>query len=199
MLENVRLKKEFIQIISDKLGVESIVLNSARVSAQNRERHYWMNWEVPPLVEKNIALSDIIECPNVSVGKHSYQDGKELVFLKESQFGSPPPWSGNGGTIRCGAVRGRYIVKGEKATEQRLEIRKDDKSNTLTTVQKDNNIVYEIYETTYYRRLTVRECERLQTVPTGHTRAVSDTKACRMIGNAWTVDVVSHIFKQLIN
>ena len=47
------------------------------------------------------------------------------------------------------------------------------------------------------RRLTPTECERLQTVPDGYTGSVSDTQRYRMLGNGWTVDVISHIFSYM--
>ena len=43
------------------------------------------------------------------------------------------------------------------------------------------------------RKLTVRECMRLQTVPEGYIFPVSDTQAYKMLGNGWTVDVIAHI------
>jgi site-specific DNA-cytosine methylase len=46
-----------------------------------------------------------------------------------------------------------------------------------------------------WRKLTVTECERLQTVPVGYTEGVSNTQRYKMLGNGWTVDVISHIFK----
>jgi len=46
----------------------------------------------------------------------------------------------------------------------------------------------------YYRKLTVKECERLQTVPDGYTEGVSNSQRYRMLGNGWTVDVIAHIF-----
>jgi len=49
------------------------------------------------------------------------------------------------------------------------------------------------------RKLTRLECERLQTVPDGYTSVVSDTQAIKMLGNGWTVDVIAHIFKGLLN
>ena len=52
--------------------------------------------------------------------------------------------------------------------------------------------------TTEYRKLTPTECERLQTVPDGYTNHVSNTQRYKMLGNGWTVDVVSHIMKGLI-
>jgi len=45
------------------------------------------------------------------------------------------------------------------------------------------------------RRLIPTECEILQTVPLGYTEGVSDTQRYKMLGNGWTIDVVSHIFK----
>ena len=50
-----------------------------------------------------------------------------------------------------------------------------------------------------YRKLTPLECERLQTVPDNYTNYVSNTQRYKMLGNGWTVDVVAHIFKSLIN
>ena len=51
----------------------------------------------------------------------------------------------------------------------------------------------------YYiiRKLTVRECMRLQTVPEWYEFPVSDTQAYKMLGNGWTVDVIAHILKGL--
>ena len=43
------------------------------------------------------------------------------------------------------------------------------------------------------RKLTVRECMRLQTVPEWYEFPVSNTQAYKMLGNGWTVDVISHI------
>lgn len=43
------------------------------------------------------------------------------------------------------------------------------------------------------RKLTVRECMRLQTIPEDYIFPVSDTQAYKMIGNGWTVDVITHI------
>lgn len=61
LLENVKMKKEFQDIISQQLGVEPIEINSALVSAQNRKRLYWTN--IPNLVlptDRGIVLKDIV-------------------------------------------------------------------------------------------------------------------------------------------
>ena len=70
-----------------------------------------------------------------------------------------------------------------------LEPRQDGKTNTLTTVQKDNLI-----QTSRIRRLTPTECARLQTIPEWYKWYCSDTQQYRMLGNGWTVEVIKHIF-----
>ena len=74
-----------------------------------------------------------------------------------------------------------------------LEISDSDKSNCLTTVNKDNVVV----EGMQWRKLTPLECERLQTVPDNYTNHVSNSQRYKMLGNGWTVDVVAHIMKGL--
>ena len=76
-----------------------------------------------------------------------------------------------------------------------VEIRSDDKTNCLTTLQKDNVVV----EGMTWRKLTPIECERLQTLPDNYTEGVSKTQRYKMIGNGWTVDVIAHILKGIKN
>lgn len=80
------------------------------------------------------------------------------------------------------------------SAQQRLEIREDEKANCLTTVSKDSLLSM---DKIYYRKLTVMECERLQTLPDGFTVGVSNSQRYKMIGNGWTVDTVAHIFSYL--
>ena len=47
------------------------------------------------------------------------------------------------------------------------------------------------------RKLTVRECMRLQTVPEWYEFPVSDTQAYKMLGNGWTVQVIAHLLKHI--
>ena len=75
----------------------------------------------------------------------------------------------------------------------RIEVRADDKSGCLTTVQKDNVVVNG--EQRYWRKLTPLECERLQTIPDNYTNHVSNSQRYKMIGNGWTVDVIAQILK----
>ena len=60
LVENVKMKQEFQDIFSDMLGVQPIEINSALVSAQNRKRLYWTNWEFGQPEDKHIMLKDIV-------------------------------------------------------------------------------------------------------------------------------------------
>lgn len=75
LLENVKMKKEYQNIISEYLGVEPIEINSALVSAQNRRRLYWTN--IPGIIQprdREIKLKDIV---------HEYVDAMEFEELAE--------------------------------------------------------------------------------------------------------------------
>lgn len=61
LLENVKMKQEYSDIISEALGVEPRIINSRLVSGQNRVRAYWTNLEVAEVPDKNISFQDILE------------------------------------------------------------------------------------------------------------------------------------------
>jgi site-specific DNA-cytosine methylase len=73
------------------------------------------------------------------------------------------------------------------------------KSNCLTAANYD----YMRYEHSdedkevYWRKLTPVECERLQTVPDNYTNHVSNTQRYKMLGNGWTIEVITHILKNM--
>ena len=113
-------------------------------------------------------------------------------------------WEQNHFVVYGGSFRGRYRVDGVRQdhkikvsgmTEQELELREDGKSNSLTTVWKDNVAVN--VEELRWRKLTPIECERLQTVPDNYTVHVSNTQRYRMLGNGWTVDLICHLLKEI--
>lgn len=61
LLENVRMKKEYLKIFNDVMGVEGVFINSALVSAQNRQRYYWCNWQVDQPEDRGLLLRDVLE------------------------------------------------------------------------------------------------------------------------------------------
>ena len=65
LLENVKMKKEWLDIISKWLNVEPVEINSSLVSAQNRQRFYWTNIaKIPQPEDKHIYLKDILITAN---------------------------------------------------------------------------------------------------------------------------------------
>ena len=61
LLENVKMKKEYQNIISDMLGVQPIEINSSLVSAQSRKRLYWTNIpEIAQPIDRGIDISDVV-------------------------------------------------------------------------------------------------------------------------------------------
>ena len=159
LLENVRMKKESQDIISDYMGVEPIVVNSNLVSAQNRHRLYWTNIPFDMPEDKGLILADVLEPledldPKYLAGDKllkNYTGGDQLNPNYKSQANTihditkPGPTVCAGthgyanGYVSGGAIRGRYDKDGK--IKQQLELRSDDKTNSLTTVQKDNVVV----------------------------------------------------------
>jgi len=204
LLENVKMKKEFLAVISEQLCVEPVFINSALVSAQNRQRYYWANWDISQPEDKGLILSDILESDYVDRDKShcldaSYYKGGNLKSYFEKNrrqlvFKNPA------------AVVGRKLDENGKRNDllnvkqtQCLEVQGHGKSRCLSTVQKDT-VVSDLELGRYpnskpYRKLTPIECERLQTVPDNYTNHVSNTQRYKMLGNGWTVDVIAHILK----
>ena len=85
MLENVNMKKEWCDIISNELGVEPIAFNSNLVSAQNRDRLYWTNIDFIVPGDKNILFNDILEnLPFREIPKCFYKNwGDKMRIDKE--------------------------------------------------------------------------------------------------------------------
>ena len=72
LLENVRMKKIYQDVITEHLGVEPIMINSSLLSAQNRLRLYWTNIPgVKQPEDKGLVLRDILEYNQTSVSELS--------------------------------------------------------------------------------------------------------------------------------
>lgn len=70
LLENVRMKKEHLAVITNFMGVKPVRINSALVSAQNRDRYYWCNWNVSQPADRGIFLRDIIQTDGIGYIKN---------------------------------------------------------------------------------------------------------------------------------
>jgi DNA-cytosine methyltransferase len=196
LLENVQMKKESMDVISQELGVEPITINSNLVSAQNRKRLYWTNIpNVYPPEDKGIVLRDIIEtgyttdrtkahCLDANYWKggnlKSYfeKHRRQLVFSEDGLC-----------QVGIADLNGHDILKRVYSIE--------GKAPTLNTCSGGNREPKIALDELKWRKLTPRECEALQTVPNDYTEGVSNTQRYKMLGNGWTVDVIAHIFKSL--
>ena len=122
-------------------------------------------------------------------------DGKSPT-VNTCQGGNREPKVVTGGAFRARSKDkdGKHVDWKETKPEQMLELRKDQKSNSVSTVSKDSIAVNEDLT---WRKLTPLECERLQTVPDNYTNHVSNTQRYKMLGNGWTVEVIKHIFQNM--
>lgn len=133
-------------------------------------------------------------------------NGHDILKRVYSPDGKSPTINTMGGGNRepkvvVGAYRARSVDENGKRVawkdakpKQMLELRKDEKSNSVTSVQKDNVLTK---DEVYWRKLTPLECERLQTVPDNYTNHVSNTQRYKMLGNGWTIEVIAHILKNM--
>lgn len=152
LLENVQMKREHQDFIDYRLGEQGVMINSNLLSAQNRKRVYWFNWDSVIPEDKGIKLKDILD---------NYRGGTPYTIM-----------------------RGRGVNKGGIRSL-------DGKVPCLTTSAWEYNC--EVFDGLNRRRFSISEMEKLQTVPVGYTRVLPKTQASRVLGNGWTVDVVSHI------
>lgn len=202
LLENVKMKKEYQDTITQLMGVEPIEICSSLVSAQNRKRLYWTN--IPNVTQpedRGIYLKDILENGVVDKDKSycidaNYMKGGDLnQYLNKSRrqivFTERR-------TAEAKEIRRKYAKLGRDFSPRRakeLVPREDGKSNCLTTTLTKEHILLD--ESLNFRKLTPLEYERLQTVPDNYTSGVSNSQRYKMLGNGWTVDVIVHILKNI--
>jgi len=175
LLENVKMKKEYINVISDYLDIEPIEINSSLVSAQNRKRLYWTNIFIEFLENKNYILKDILE-DNVDINCYLTKEASNKLNLNYN-------WK----------VNSIISHKGGKHQEDTLH-RYDGKMGCLVaSAGKCKTKTY--LSDGKVRHLTPIEFERLQTLPDNYTENISDNQRYKTLGNGWTIDVIAHIFK----
>ena len=124
MLENVKMKKEHLNVISEYLGVNPVLINSSLVSAQNRQRYYWTNFEVTQPNDKGILLKDIIEdlplnesMPD-NVVVFNTADNPRIKGITEDERGFRPHKgdSAKSGVSECGRILKPTASKADTVT-----------------------------------------------------------------------------------
>jgi len=188
--KGIYLKDILQNEVDEKYYISENTANRARVQTQIREKH-----------QKSFCLA-------ATMHKGAQSNGMTCVKMV-------------GRRLDENGLRKDYS---DNPVKQILEPAPEGKSNCLTTVEKDNLIFNRsghpkkeqlkaacltvagnsggnhsdmdlINCRSALRRLTPIECERLQTVPDNYTNFVSDTQRYKMLGNGWTVDVITHIFE----
>lgn len=223
LLENVNMKREYLRVISEYLGVFPVNINSNLVSAQNRNRWYWSNiktkqvglfsetWtDIPQPEDKKIFIKDIVQ-PENEVNKKYYL--KFNVFVKKAGVYNV---TNQGKKINNEINKSTSLLAREykgfgnqestaiiihNAQPRSGDLKKSGTShlsrNDGKTYCLDTGQTNAIELNSRIRRLTPIECERLQTVSDNYTNHVSDTQRYKMLGNGWTIDIITHILNHL--
>jgi len=202
LIENVKMKQEHMDTMTDALSealgerVTSQLLNSGLVSAQNRQRLYWYNWEtIEEPEDRGIMLKDILEDGYVDRDKSHCIDAnyfkggnlksyfekhrRQLVFSKDGLC-----HVGDADLNGHGYLKRVYHSSG--------------KAPTLTSNGGGNREPKVYTGDMKFRKLTPLECERLQTFPDGYCDGVSNTQAYKMLGNSFTVEMVKCILSPIV-
>lgn len=225
LFENVKMKKEYEDIISNYIGVKPIKINSSLLSAQNRERLYWTN--IPDIEQPKdlgILVKDILE---ENIDGH-FSDGFYVV-PRGTNNGGLKHYKGKSPTITTSSWRHNFFAA-QKIEENLKELLstskykdnfqwKFDKMGRVLVMRPDGLKIQRIgriaskdnkseilicasqphvNDGILMRKVTPLEAERLQTLPENYTNVgLSDNQRFHVIGNGWTVDVIAHIFNNL--
>lgn len=185
LFENVEMKKDWEEIISEALGVKPIFLNSGDFSVQKRRRLYWTNINFDP-VKKSVLLKDILD-----QGQRIYDEKLNALIVGRE---------GKRILIRNGTIKG-YLEAAEfdgislafpMSATRRGRVQSGKIGTLDTSCEFGVNIGGKI------SRLTISEIEKAQGLPVGYTEGVSERKRKKAIGNGWQVDTIEQILKGLI-
>lgn len=167
LLENVEMPSEDYETISKTLGCYPVNINSSLVSPQMRNRYYWTN-----IGDKDFNLFGFPTCsiPQPRDRKIYLQDVLTSGFADRLK-------------ARCLLESDSRPLKDVKRMLHRYFT---TGFTTLVFEEKNNK--------NSARYLNQTELERCQTLPDGYTRVLDRNKAAGVIGDAWTVEVIKHIF-----
>ncbi|MBD5550220.1 MAG: DNA cytosine methyltransferase [Lachnospiraceae bacterium] len=198
MLENVRMKNEWMDVISNETGVEPIIIDSRVHTQQARERTYWTNivgvsqpheikTDIRDLAEKR-DTTGWVEIDGIKIDPLITHDerllisrvGDEIRIKQATKTGYIIAREGDGINLcfpKSKTRRGR-VIKGK-----------------MPTLDCQCNVCFLLDGA--IRKATVTECERFQGLSDGYTKGFSDSDRKRMIGNGWSEMTVRHILSAL--
>jgi len=184
LLENVKMKPEHSNIISSLLGVEPILIDSQNFSAAYRKRLYWTNIPiVQGVTDKGVTLQSILD--------EGYTDKEKARCLLESDsrpLSTPVKmfhrYYSSGFTTLIFKSKEHYL-----ACKNHYDTHYSGLSASEIICDSD------VYNGVRY--LNTNERERCQTVPENYCKSVTSNQAACLLGDVWTVDVISHIFQNI--
>jgi len=214
LLENVKMSKKWKNVFDTAAGVSPVLINSELLSAQMRPRYYWtsLSNNIMQPSDKKIFISDILE---KSVEDKYYLSEKAISYINRDDRINKKLTSINGekslclmsqydqsknGTFLCVDSNGRIDGYKTGALTQRYYKGNENYGSNPFILDTESH---------KYRKFTPIECERLQTVRDDYTAQgkdenfkdviISNTQRYKMLGNCWTVEVISYLFDNLIN
>ena len=186
LMENVRsMKDKDRDFISQMMGVEPIMIDSAFIAPAMRKRYYWTNIEgVEQPKKKDIPLQSILTS--------GYTERQKARCLTVSD--SRP-------LTTSVKMFHRFYYKGFntlvfKDRQHYLNCKQYYDDNYKGMAAKD----IPVGETDVFdgvRYLNQLELERCQTVPEGYTKILTRNEAADVLGDGWTIDVIAHILSYM--
>jgi len=188
-LENVKMKQEYVDIISEALGVQPIEVNSSIFSGCQRNRMYWTNIFVNRLPQANDkSLSDYIDfdeqgyrlSAKIQDRYQTLEEANHKLVGHHSIVGTTsPPFRTIGQRdyvygLHKGSLMGCLLASDYKQPKQ--------------IILADGAI----------RKLSPRECEALMGLPKDYTANISDTQRYKAIGNGWQIDTAAFLLSSLM-
>ena len=196
LLENVKMKKEWEEVISKYLDVDAIEINSKLLTAQNRSRLYWTNIKgIKGPKDKGIKLIDILD--NIELENYIVKDC--LKICKSISDDSANLINVIKGEVRINqATKQGYIVANEgDGINLSFPLSKSRRGRVIKEKSSclDTQCDICVYVNNAIRRFTINELEKLQGLPIGYTLCdeVSERNRMKAIGNGWTIDVIEYI------
>ena len=190
LLENVKMKKEWENVISEYLSTNPIEIDSKLFSPMRRKRLYWCNWNVELPIKKNEILTTILD-ENVDdsyfIKKEQFEKlvihKNERTYIKNLSNKELEVFHGDGVILSRTWQTYMPVIKNQSHC-----IRSANPNDSGVAILKNGEI--------YFRKFTLPEMEKLQTLPVGYTKckSLSERQSKMVIGTGWTVDVISHIF-----
>lgn len=179
----------------------NILLKDIILSEDEIEDKYYISDDVfRKLQEYNLPTENLEDCPKILQRPRWTNKGWIKAINWKTPCLSSNSWEQNNLLIRNATKQG-YIeakpwdwidVSFPNSKTKRWRV-KHWKAWTLVT----SDIQWVIDDKLQIRKLTPLECERLQTVPDNYTDIVSNTQRYKMLGNGWTIDVITHLLKYI--